>query len=515
MLFGKEVNHRNKHREIFDTETLRDDLKRRSVRGGLYTMTGQGLNFIIRLGSTAVLARILIPEHFGLISMVTALTAIAENFKDLGLSIATVQKKDITHEQVTTLFWINVIIGILIMIIICCFSKLIAWFYADNRLIGITVAISTSFFWGGMTVQHQAILWRKMQFCRSAAVDIGATFLSTIIAIVLAFRGYGYWALVWKEVSRSCFLAVGTWIVCPWIPGLPVRNANIGKMIKLGRDVTGFNLITFFTQNIDQILIGKIAGPSPLGIYRQANQLALLPISYLTSPVQTVSQPALSILQNDELRYRRYYKNILKSLSFVSMPLMLFLFLYARDIILLLLGEKWIKAVVIFKIFALAGFIRPALSTTGVVMITCGQSKRYFFLGLANSMLIILAIGIGLKWGAVGVAAGHVIENYLAFFPIVFIAFKHSPISIELFFRSILPSVISSLVMGVVLIIFSSMISIQNSFYSIGASLPVAIVVYLLTWIIIPGGRIRLKELFSDFVFVFKKAESGPDISLS
>ena len=490
---------------IFDTEAVRGDLKKKSLYGGLYTAIGQSISFVIRLGSTAVLARLIIPEHFGLLGMVTALTAIAEQFKDLGLSTATVQKKDVTHEQVSTLFWINGFIGASIMTMVCCCSKLLASFYADDRLIWITVGISTSFFWGGLTVQHQAILFRKMHFFRSSAADIGASFLSTIIAIVLAFKGYGYWALVWGLMSRSFFSAIGTWIVCPWLPGLPARNARIGEMIKFGRDLSGFNLIVFFADNLDQILIGRIFGPRPLGFFRQAYNLAMFPIGYLTYPVNSVLQPALSILQNDALRYRQYYVKTLKLLSFVNMPLMVFLFLNGKNIILFVLGEKWIEAVVIFKIFTLAGFIRPVLNTAGIVMISLGKTKKNFVLGLVNSIAIIVAISIGVRWGSVGVAAGHVIENYLMLFPFLYFASKDSPIEMELFISSILPSIIASLVMAIVLLIFSNTVSIQNSFYALVASLPIAIVVYLLAWTTMPKGRLRLKELFSDFVFVFKK----------
>lgn len=503
------MKHDDKYTAFLDNETLRDDLKKKSLRGGLYIMLGSGLNLLLSLGATAVLARILIPEHFGLISMVTALTVIAERFKDLGLNTATVQKKGVTHEQVSTLFWINVLIGVLITVVLCAISRLIAWFYADERLIWITMALATSFFWSGMTIQHQAILNRKMQFARITAVNTGASFFSVGVAIVLAVKGYGYWALVWREILRSFFTAAGTWIACPWVPGLPNRDAKIGGMLRFGGHITAFNLITFFTHNLDQILIGKYSGAGPLGFFRQASQLALLPIDYLTSPVHAVAQPALSVLQHDAERYRRYYKKILKSLSFVNMPVMVFLFLYAKEIILLVLGEKWIEAVVIFKIFALAGLIRPVVSTTGFVMITHGYTRRYLFLGLANSAAIILAMAIGLKWGAVGVAAGHVLENYLVFLPVVYLAFRDTPVSVGLFLSSILPAVICSLLMGAALVAFSFVNPAQSSFSVIAVSLPVGFIVYLAAWMLMPEGSLRLREFFSDIFMMFKKPEIG------
>ena len=505
MSLGKKVKSCDNYKEFLSTETLRSDLKGRSIRGGLYTMAGEGVSNILRFGSIAVLARILIPEDFGLISMVTALTVIAERFKDLGLSLATVQKKEITHQQVSALFWINVIVGALLMIVLCALSKPIAWFYGDDRLIWITVGISSTFIIGGMAVQHQALLRRRLEFSNMIAVNIAADFLGVCVAVILAVMGYGYWALVWKEITRSVFVAVGMWLLCPWRPSLPVRNANIGDIIRFGRDITGFNLINFLTKNLDQILIGKFYGPGLLGIFRQAYQLILTPLGQIGSPVQNVAEPALSLLQDDPVRYRQYYKKILLLLSIVTMPLVVFLFIYSRHIILLVLGERWVEAAEIFRIMAISAFILPVASTTGFVMITCGKSKRYFILGLTGSVIFTVGMSIGIKWGAVGIAVANVLSTYIYFIPLIFISFRQTPVSAGLFFRSIIPSVICSLLMGIALFLFSNIISIQNSFYAIVSSVPIALIAYFLTWILLPRGRLRLKEIISDFLFTFKR----------
>ncbi len=323
----------NKYQEFFDTRSLAEGLKQRSLRGGLFAMAGSGIGFVLRLGATAILARLLVPEHFGLISMVTALTAIAESFKDFGLSTATIQQREITHEQVSTLFWINALIGLVIMAIICGLAVFIARFYGDDRLIWITVALATSFFWGGVTVQHQALLLRRMQFATLTSINLAATVLSIAVAILLALRGYGFWALVWREVSRNVFFAAGTWLCCPWLPGRPRRGASVGGMLKMGGDITAFNIITFFTDNLDYILVGKVFGAGLLGYYRQGTQLAMLPIGFLAEPVNSVAQPALRVLGDDLVRYREYYRKILGSLTFATMPMMVYLFVHASELI--------------------------------------------------------------------------------------------------------------------------------------------------------------------------------------
>ena len=504
-----EADRAEKHRKFFDTEHLTVDLKGKSLRGGFFTMAAEGMNFVLRIGATAVLARLLVPEHFGLIGMVTALTSIAVNFKDFGLSVATVQRKEITHRQVSTLFWINVSVGVLLTALICGLSLPIAWFYKDDRLIWITVALATSMLWGGLTVQHQAILWRKMQFGALALINLGATLCSILVAIVLALKGYGYWALVAREVSSSLFFCIGTVLACGWVPGWPGRVEHLRNMIRMGGDVTAFNLITFFTDSLDFILVGKLFGAESLGLYRQATQLALLPVGFLANPVSTVAQPALRVLLDDAPRYRAYYRKILTALSFISMPCMVFLYICAPEVIRIVLGEKWLGAVSIFRIFVVAGFIRPVISTVGPIMITCGRTKRYLWVGLFNSAGIVAGIVAGLQWGAQGVAVGHVLANYVYFLPVAYIAFRNTPVNVRLFLSSIAPSVVGSLMMGLLLALFTSRYPIANRYAAIIVYFSIATVAYLASWFAIPRGKGSLTEMYLDVVSMFSARVSA------
>ena len=471
----------------------------------MYVMIGSVLSLLLSFGSTAILARLLIPEHFGLIGMILALTVIFERFKELGLNTATVQKKDITLAQINILFWINTGIGIGIMLLLSGVSSLVAWFYEDQRLIWITISISTCFFWSGMMVQHRAILTKRMQFGRLTAADSMGSFLSIIIAVTLAFNGYGYWALVWREITRNLFTAIGVWIACPWIPGKTSKDADIRSLMRFGRDISGFNLIYYFSSSLDQILIGKFWGANILGLYRQAYQLIMLPLNYLTYPVQSVAEPAMSLLQNDDSKYRNYYRKILQLLSFVSLPLMCYIFIYSDDIILMLLGEQWTAATEIFRILVLANFLRPLMATTGFIMITRGETKKYFLVGVGSSVLIIIAVSTGVIWGATGVAWGYFISRMIFYLPMLLYSFKDTPVDIKFFFQSISDAVIPSLIMSAAIYYLSLNLWTDISVLRIAVSLPVAAVVYLLIWIILPQGPDKLKENISDFLTTFRK----------
>jgi PST family polysaccharide transporter len=207
-----------KYDRWFETDTIRTHLKSKSIRGGAFMLTSSIASLVLTIAATSALARILSPSDFGLLAMVFALTAIAERFKDIGLGRATVQKKELTHSEVSNLFWLNLTVSIAISLSISLLSGAIARFYHEQRLTHIAMLLSLTFVFGGLTIQHQALLNRQMKFLATGVVGISALIVSNALAIVLALKGAGYWSLVWREIARSVIVAIGTFIACPWIP---------------------------------------------------------------------------------------------------------------------------------------------------------------------------------------------------------------------------------------------------------------------------------------------------------
>src|SRR5438309_2711119 len=493
-----------KNKPIGDVEHLKRDLAGKSIRGSM-SIAGSAIGCnIFRLGGTVVLARLLMPEHFGLISMVTALTAFAEMFQDLGLGTATIQQREITHEQVSTLFWINTGVGALIMLLIAGASPLISWFYGDIRLLWVSIAISSSFFFGGLSIQHQALLRRHMHFIRLGIILVFSTALSFAIGIFLAWKGFEYWALVWKEVSRAVFNAIGMWLLCRWLPGLPKRRSGIGMMLRTGKHVTGFNIVVFASRNLDQILLGKFWGPGPVGLYRQAAQLISLPEGLLNWPLSYVITPALSALQGEPERYRKYYKNAVSFLSFVYMPLIAYLAIYSESFITLVLGEKWMASSSVLRILALAAFVEPLTSTCGIVMVTCGRTSDYFRWGVISATCLAFAYCIGIHWGLIGVATAYVAYTYLTLLPLLWFSFKDTPISISLFLKAITLPALSSIIMSLLLIIIGYAVRPSNPLGEIGFSLLVATALYCGVWVLLPRGKQKLIEHFSYLRLAFE-----------
>lgn len=491
--------------KIFDTTHLNTDLKKRSLRSGAVTLTSQGLMFVIQLASTMILARILKPQDYGMMAMVVAVTGLASVLSNLGLSTATIQRAEINHEQVSTLFWINAGVGALVTLVVASLSPVVAWFYQTPDLVWMMLALSCNFFINSLAVQHQALLNRQMKFYSLAKIQVLSTLIGIGVAIVAARHGFGYWALVLHSITIAATSVVGTWFASGWVPGLPKRNAGVKSMVKFGSDIVGFNIINYFARNLDNILIGRYHGSAVLGLYSKAYQLLMMPITNLRDPMTRVAMPALSRLQHDPEQYRKYYLKCIALLSFVSMPLVVFMFSCSDQFISLLLGVQWLGASELFKILAIAAFIQPLVGTGGMVLLSTGRGRRYFVLGAVNAVLVSLSFVLGLPWGAKGVATAYVVANYVLLVPTLFYSFKGTSIRIKDFIIAIYKPLLASFVMGggcLALLRFMVDINIVVSLFLIFVSCSA---IYLLTFAVLTGGIRDLLEYFSYGRLIFDK----------
>ena len=483
-----------------DVQALKENLGGRSISGGSSLVISEiGCN-VFRLFGTVVLARLLTPEHFGLVTMITALTAFAETFKDLGLGMATMQRQKITHEQISTLFWINTGIGVLLMLILAGASPFISWFYGDHRLLWIALAISSTFLFGGLTVQHQALLRREMRFSRLAFIQVFATGLSTTIGVIMAWWGFEYWSLVVKEVSRAVIQTCATWFMSHWWPGLPVRGSGVRKMFEMGSHLTGFNILAFASRNLDQVLLGKFWGASSVGLYKQAGLLLQMPVSLFSFAIIYVMTPALSALQSDVERYRSYYRRAISFLAFGFMPLIAFIAVYADSVISLILGEKWMASSVILQILAIGAVVDPVASTCGIVMVTNAKTKEYLHVGIAQAVLVSITVLISIHWGIIGIAMGYVLYTLLTLPLLVWYSFRGTPIAPSMFFEAIRYPAIATAVMTLFLLGVRHFIHLHNAFLDLACAGILAGSFYCVLWTVVPDGKRRLAEYWSHFL---------------
>jgi len=396
------------------------DLGRRTVRGGAVTIGTQVLKFLVNTVGTIVLARLLTPEDYGLVGMVAVVTGFILLFKDLGLSAATVQKSEVSEAQISTLFWVNVALSVAVMLVTATIAPLVAWFYGQPRLLGITLGLSVGFLFGGLTVQHEALIRRQMRFSFLAAAEILSAVVALTGAIILAWNNAGYWALVGSQLIQGFLYATLIWLFCRWRPGRPVRYSGVRSMIAFGRNVTGFGILNYFARNLDNMLIGRFWGSQQLGLYARAYQLLLLPIDQINGPITAVAVPALSRLVNEPERYRGAYLRLLDKITMLTMPLMAFMIVTSDWIVALLLGPKWAGVGRIFSLLGISGLVQPICNTTGWLFISQDRTRHLFQWGVVGSTIIILSILAGLPWGARGVAACYSVTFVVLVTPLLF-----------------------------------------------------------------------------------------------
>lgn len=390
------------------TEHLQADLKGRSVRGGVLSIAAQVAQLLLASISTVVLARLLTPADFGLVAMVTAVTAIAAGFADLGLTEATIQRKEISHDQVSALFWINVAIGLLLTLVTAAMAPVLARFYREPRLVGITLVVSLSFLIGGLRGQHNALLKRQMRFSSLAIRDVTSYAIAVPTAILMAWHGAGYWAIVALPLIMNLVQMVISWWMVNWRPNLPRRDTKVRSLVGFGGNVAASYVVFNWIRNADNVLIGWYWGAGPLGLYSRAFNLLTLALSQITGPASNVAIPALSRIQGDPELFAKYYLRITNLIMWIIATIFGFLFVAAKPVIVLILGDKWREAAPVFQILAISVLGQMLLESTLWLFVSRGQSARLFKLMLIISPIIIgsFAIGVpfGIKWVALSLS---------------------------------------------------------------------------------------------------------------
>lgn len=419
-------------------------------------MASQAIRLILQFGSTAVLARLLTPDDYGLIAMVAVVSGFIDVIKDAGLSMATVQRSAINHEQVSTLFWANAALGVLTMVVLAVSAPLIAWIYGEPRLIWIAIAFSLIFVPSGLSAQHMALLRRQMRFTTLAAMDIISMSAGIAVAITMALTGFGYWSLVGLPAARTVVYTALCWIFSGWIPGPPRRRVGTRSMLSFGGSMTGFNILNYITRNADNLIVGSVLGSAALGYYSRAYNLLLLPIRQINGPIGAVALPTLCRLQDDPERYRRYFLRATSLISLVTLPVVAFVFADTRSFVLTLLGDQWMQVIPIFQWLAPAAAFSAINFVPGWLCISLGKPGRQFRWAIVSAPLTLAAFAISVQFGVVAVAAAFSMTWCLLFAGFIAYACKGSPVSLVDLLRALGPVLLACTVAGVVVLLLNT-----------------------------------------------------------
>ncbi|TXD41175.1 lipopolysaccharide biosynthesis protein [Lujinxingia vulgaris] len=494
------------------TDHLHDDLEGQSVRGGTLTAIAQILKSLLEMGSTFVLARLIAPEDFGLFGMVIIVTGFLTMFKDLGLAMATIQRENITHAQVSALFWINLLLGALITLVTAGSSWVLAWVFDEPRLVPIALGLAGAFFFGGLTVQHEALLRRQMRFGRLAAVEVSAMAISVGLAVAVALAGGGYWALVVNSVALAVASCLGVWIACGWRPARPAKASGLRSMLAFGADMTGFNFVNYFARNFDDFLIGRFHGAQQLGFYQMAYKILMIPLRQINHPVGQIAIPALSRVANDPARYRQMYLRVLENLLLVTMPLGAILVAGADWLILSVLGDAWGPAIPIFAALGLSIFTQTIGNTTGWLFVSQDRTRELFHWGLLSSGLVAISFALGIYWGALGVAIAYTALGIVLRTPLLlWFVTRQGPIKMGDFYRTAFIPFSAALGGATALLAQRIYLPIESPVANVALAIPTCLLGALLVLGVLPAGRRALRDLINLIGYL----RAGRDISES
>jgi O-antigen/teichoic acid export membrane protein/NADP-dependent 3-hydroxy acid dehydrogenase YdfG len=354
-----------------------------------------------------LLARLLEPKDFGLVGMVTAFTGILSLFRDFGLSSATVQRETVTDDQLSTLFWINVLLGAILCLLTVAGAPAIAGFYHEPRLLGVTTVLGIGFLLNGAGTQHSAILQRQMRFTALAVVSTIGLIVGTAVAVAGAMAGYGYWALVAMTVTMPLTTTIGFWFAAGWNPGVPRRSSGIRSMMRFGGTLTLNSLVAYLAYNFEKVLLGRFWGVDAIGIYGRAYQLINIPTDNLNVAVGEVAFSALSRIQNDRRRLKNYFLKGYSLVLSLTVPITIICACFADDVIAVGLGPKWKAAAIIFRLLAPTILIFAIINPIGWWISALGLVDRGLKIALVFAPLIIMGYFIGLPYGPKGVAVAY------------------------------------------------------------------------------------------------------------
>ncbi len=400
------------HKNLIVNEIM-ENLRDRTLSGigwsGIAHIVRQLLLFVV----SVILARLLSPREFGLIAMVIVFTGFAELFGDMGLGAALIQKLNLKRSHLSSVFWVNLITGVALTGIVIAVAPLIASFYGEPALKPLAMVIAFNFLIGSFKVVQNALLQKEMNFRKIAMVEISAALIAGAIAVTMALTGFGVWSLVAQSILLTTISVIVLWFISPWRPDLSWNFKALKELLGFSSNLLGFNVLNYWVRNLDNLLIGKFIGSSPLGIYSRAYSLMLLPVTQISHVVSRVMFPALSSIQKDIVKVKRIYLRSTRIIALVTFPMMAGLFVLAEPFILTVLGSKWGEVIPILRLFCITGMGQSIGTTVGWIYTSQGRTDIQFKWGICSGIVRAIAFIIGLRWGILGVATAYVLSGYV------------------------------------------------------------------------------------------------------
>jgi teichuronic acid exporter len=409
-------------------------------------VASQGSNFIIGI----VLARLLFPRDFGLIGMITIFIAISQSFIDSGFSQALIRKKDCSQADYSTVFFFNLVVGILFYLLLFFSAGAISLFLKEPQLKLIVQVLGINLIINSLTIIQLTQLTKRIDFKLQTRISVLAAIGSGAVSIFMAFKGFGVWSLVAKSVGQYALKSFFLWLWNGWKPSWLFDRKSFREMYAFGSKLLISGLIDTTFKNIYYLVIGKYFSAVELGYYTRADQFQSLPSQNLTGVIQRVSYPVLTSIQNDVEKLKSVYRKLLKSSMLISFVLMIGLAAIAKPLVLTLIGSKWLPSVIYLQLLCFVGMLYPLHALNLNMLNVQGRSDLFLRLEIIKKMIFIPMIVIGVIWGIKIMILGMLAASIFAYFLNSYWSGKMISYSSLEQLQDIMPSFLLALTMGIV-----------------------------------------------------------------
>jgi O-antigen/teichoic acid export membrane protein len=394
-------------------------LKQKALTGVKWTTASTIVTTLAQLLQISILAHLLNPSDFGLMAIVMVVIGFSHAFLDMGISNAIIHKQEITHEQLSTLYWVNVLAGCLLFLLISILAPFIANFYHETELTRLIILVAITFLIQPFGQQFMILLEKELSFDKIAKVQMSTKILSLLVSVGFAYFGYGVYSIVYGLLAAIIlqtilFLNIG---IREHKPSIVFKWNQITDFINFGMYQMGERTINYFNYQIDTILIGKFLGSEALGIYSIAKELIMRPAQILNPIVTRVTFPTMAKIQNDTLQLKNIYLKTINYLSSISFPIYALMIVLSPEIILILFGEKWIEAIPILQILSIYGALRSTANPIGSLLLAKGKARLGFYWNLGMFLFIPIVIYVSSHWGLMGIAWGWVSISIIFIIP--------------------------------------------------------------------------------------------------
>jgi len=394
-------------------------LKQQALSGVKWTSISSIIIAIIQLAQLAILAHYLEPSDFGLMAIVAVIIGFSALFMDMGISASIIHRQSITHEELSSLYWLNIASGVLLFFLVYCLAPILASFYNETELMPMVQILAVTFVISGIGNQYGILLQKALRFNLMAKISIVSALTGFVAAVSLAIYGFGVYALVYAALA-SVFVSTFMNVLIGMRdhrPSLVYQHHEVMPMISFGVFQMGERSINYFNSQFDVILIGKLLGTETLGIYSVAKNLSMRPAEIINPIITKVTFPIMAKVQNDTLRLKSIYLKTINYLSSINFPIYILLAIFAEPIILMLFGEKWHDSIIILQILSIYGAFRATTNPIGSLLLSKGRADLGFYWNLGLFFIIPLAIYIGSFWGLIGVAYSLLLQTIVLYIP--------------------------------------------------------------------------------------------------